>query len=211
MSDKTYRRAQHALRTSGEIVRLSNGVGGRGNRNVWNVPDPRVRDDAAPVRATRRVAPAAGIRPLLAASEAPSTTAEAGPDHNPVANKSGGQDRTLSVQKCPVCTGVSDEKCPGGTGVSVVKGGQDRTLFELPAPETPAETPAKTPAPYPRAGKEPQNPRTKEHPAPTPSRGELARLDPGRADPPHRPRAQAATTGPNRPGRSAPEPPPAEC
>jgi hypothetical protein len=196
MSDKTYRRAQHALRTSGEIVRLSNGVDGRGNRNVWNVPDPRGRDGAAPVCATRRVAPAAGARPLLAASDTASADAEAGADHNPVEGEEGGYDRTLSAQKCPVrtgvsavkggqdrtvlsekCpvrTGVSDEKCPVGTGVSGVKGGQERTLFELPAPKTPAQTTAETPAPSARAGKEPQNPRTTEHP-PNPPPGRSSR------------------------------------
>jgi DnaA N-terminal domain len=50
------------------------------------------------------------------------------------------------------------------------KGGQDQTLFELAPLETPAETPAKTPAANARAGKEPQNPRTKTHP-PSPPEG----------------------------------------
>src|SRR5262249_33843171 len=60
------------------------------------------------------------------------------------------------------------QKCPVVAGVSGAKGGQDRTLFELAAtespPQTPAKTPVETPAPYARAGKEPQNPRTGRHP-----------------------------------------------
>jgi hypothetical protein len=60
------------------------------------------------------------------------------------------------------------------TGVSGAKGGQDQTLFELAPletpPETPAKTPAKTPAADARAGKEPQNPRTKKDP-PSPPEG----------------------------------------
>jgi hypothetical protein len=65
---------------------------------------------------------------------------------------------------------VCDEKCPGRTGVSSAKGGQDRTLFEIPAAETPAERAAETPAANARGGREPQNPRIPEHP-PSPPEG----------------------------------------
>ena len=49
------------------------------------------------------------------------------------------------------------------------KGGQDRTLFDPASLETPAETPAQTPAANVRAGREPQNPRTREHPPDPPA------------------------------------------
>ena len=39
---KSYQRAKTELLASGALV-LVNGVGGRGNANVWTVPDPRVR------------------------------------------------------------------------------------------------------------------------------------------------------------------------
>ena len=59
------------------------------------------------------------------------------------------------------------------TSSAAVKGGQDRTLFELPPPETPAQTPAETPAPNARAGREPQNPRTRKDPPSPPEGGSL--------------------------------------
>src|ERR1035437_4878235 len=158
MTDRTYRRARRALLASGELVLETGGVGGRGIRNMWSVPDPRPRDDAAALRTPNRVAPPPGARPLIAAT-GPIVTASAQPEQPDAAAKKGGQDRTVSAEKCPVRTGVSAEK-----------GGQDRTLFD----ETPAETPAKTPAPNARAGKEPQNPRTKEDP-PSPPEGGGAR------------------------------------
>ena len=57
MTDRTYRRARQALVASGELVLETSGVGGRGNRNVWTVPDPRLRDGAEPVHFARRVPP----------------------------------------------------------------------------------------------------------------------------------------------------------
>jgi hypothetical protein len=58
------------------------------------------------------------------------------------------------------------ENCPVLTGVGAGKGGQDRTLFELPAPENPAQNPAANPAANARAGREPRNPRIKDPPPP---------------------------------------------
>jgi hypothetical protein len=95
-----------------------------------------------------------------------------------VSERNGGVDRTLS-EKGAVATGVREEK--GGvdrtlsavnraarTGVSARKGGAKRTVSRRAPGETPAErgaeTPAETPAANARAGKEPQNPRTPEHP-----------------------------------------------
>jgi hypothetical protein len=176
MTDRTYRRARRMLLASGELVLETSGVGGRGNRNVWRVPDPRLHDGTAPARATRRVAPPSGSRPLVATTGLTATSGVSAARPDAAATK-GGQDWTVSAEKCPARAGVSDAKggqdrtvsaqnCPARTGVSTSKGGQDRTLFR----QTPAETPAKTPAPDARAGKEPQNPRTKKDP-PSPPEG----------------------------------------
>jgi hypothetical protein len=194
LADRTYRRARRALLGSGELILIS-GVGGRGNTNRWEIPDPQaVAGEAIQSSAARRVPPPAGARPLVAAvtavGMASSSTsrelatggvAESNCRAEIVAMGKGGQGRTLSPGNRPTLTGVSGQKSghdrtlspqnrPILTGVSGVKGGQDQTLFG----ETPAEravkTPAKTPAPIARAGKEPQNRRTKEHP-PTPLKG----------------------------------------
>ena len=158
LADRTYRRARKALLASGELVLLS-GIGGRGNTNRWQIPDPRLGE--AKRRATRRrVAPPAGARPLvlavpdLAAQGLSTRVDKGGHDagevvetRTEVASVKGGQDRTVSPQNRP-----------GVTGVSGVKGGQDRTLLDPDRAETPAETPAQTPAQTPalsaRAGRE---------------------------------------------------------
>ena len=70
IADRTYRRARTALLASGS-VELVNGVGGRGNTNVWMVRDPRELGDAVPSRVPRRVAPPAGARPLIASAARP--------------------------------------------------------------------------------------------------------------------------------------------
>jgi hypothetical protein len=174
IADRTYRRARAALLASGQLELIS-GTGGRGNTNVWSVRDPREIGDARTTRAPRRVAPPAGARPLVASAASPHVQEQAAPDIK------GGQDRTLTAEKCPVLTGVSGskggqdrtvspEECPVLTGVSGSKGGQGQTLlFETPA-ETPAKTPAETPATNARAGSEPLNPRTREDP-PSPPEG----------------------------------------
>ena len=215
IADRTYRRARTALLESGRLDLVS-GAGGRGNTNVWTVRDPRGGGDELAARTPRRVAPPADARPLVASASSPHAQEQASgaeekgghdrtvslekcpaltgvsdakgghdrtvsPKKCPVVTgvsaTKGGQDQTVSPQKCPVMTGVSDEKgghdrtvspenCPVLTGVSAPKGGPDQTLFELAPLETPAETPAKTPAANARAGKEPQNPRTKDPPNP---------------------------------------------
>jgi hypothetical protein len=77
----------------------------------------------------------------------------------------GGQGRTLGEADGPVLAGVRG-----------AKGGQDRTVAGSGRLETPAQraarTPAQTPAAYVRAGKEPQNQGTSEHP-PSPPEGGL--------------------------------------
>ena len=184
IADRTYRRARTALLASGSIE-LVNGVGGRGNTNVWMVRNPRELGDAVRSRVPRRVAPPAGARPLIASAGSPGAAAQVQQPATEVGEK-GGQDRTLTAGNSPILTGVSgtkgghdrtvrDEKCPVVTGVSVSKGGQDPTLFELAPIESPAQTPAKTPAETPaanvRAGREPLNPRIREDPPSPPERG----------------------------------------
>ena len=63
--DKTYRRAQEALLASGELV-VRRGRGGRGNTNVWEIPDPRLLGADAGPAVRRRVAPPPARRPLVA-------------------------------------------------------------------------------------------------------------------------------------------------
>ncbi len=130
MTDRTYRRARQALLASGELVLETSGVGGRGNRNVWSVPDPRLRHGAEPVHVARRVPPPPGSRPLVGTAEpTPTSLALSG---GPGAIAKGGQDQTVSAANCPVGTGVFDlkggtdrtvsaEKCPVRTGVSAEK------------------------------------------------------------------------------------------
>ena len=171
LADRTYRRARQALLASGELILLS-GVGGRGNTNRWQVPDPRlVAGEPRRPSSGRRVAPPAGARPLVVSlaepelEEAPTDVealvggvAEVGGNDEVVSVK-GGHGRALSPANRPVLTGVSD-----------VKGGQDRTLFDPDGAKTPAETPAETPAPNARAGRNPRTPEPKEHP-PSPPQG----------------------------------------
>ncbi|MGB0096448.1 MAG: DnaA N-terminal domain-containing protein, partial [Solirubrobacteraceae bacterium] len=165
LADRTYRRARQALLASGELVLLS-GVGGRGNANRWEISDPRllVREPGKPSSPSHRVPPPAGARPLVApVAVCVSSTSQESPrssDLRPVAAaRKGGQDQTLCVENCPILTGVSG-----------VKGGQTQTLLAETPAERAARTPARTPAPIARAGKEPQNQRTEEHP-PNPPEG----------------------------------------
>jgi hypothetical protein len=137
LADRTYRRARQALLASGEVMLLS-GVGGRGNTNRWQVPDPRqVAAEPSRPSSGRRVVPPACARPLVVAlgkprPEAPPTEVDA------------------------VVAGVADVS--GNGDVGSVKGGQDRTLFDPDGAKTPAETPAETPAPNARAGRNPRTP-----------------------------------------------------
>ena len=183
IADRTYRRARAALLASGQLE-LVNGVGGRGNTNVWTVRDPRELGDVVSGGVARRVAPPAWARPLVASAGPSAVTTRALKTTSTLCEK-GGQDRTLAAGNSPILTGVSGpkgghdrtvtpEKCPVVPGVSVAKGGQDQTLFEQGPSESPAQTPAKTPAETPapnaRAGREPLNPRIRKDP-PAPLKG----------------------------------------
>ncbi len=182
VADRTYRRARATLLASGEVA-LGGGSGGRGNTNHWEIANPRVRSRAIPAARARRVAPPPGARPIVVTIAAPAGDAqdvEALPAEvvsdargQSVGAVKGRQDQTVSTQKGPILTGVSDPKGgqertlpeqnrPAVTAVSAVKGGQVRTVSR----ETPAKTPAETPALNARAGREPQNPRTIDPPSP---------------------------------------------
>ena len=188
LADRTYRRARQALLASGELVLLS-GVGGRGNTNRWEIPDPRLLAGDPSTLVGRRVPPPAGARPLVApvpTRVSPTThDSSRSPDLAPVhASRKRGQDHTLSPENGPILTGVSG-----------VKGGQDHTLWsgELSDPDrgfrrkrrsrsdtfrrcgggNPGRNPGRNPAPNARTGKEPQNQRTQRTPPQPPSRGAL--------------------------------------
>jgi hypothetical protein len=158
IADRTYRRVRTALLASGSVD-LVNGLGGRGNTNVWMVRDPRERGDAVPGRVPRRVPPPTGTRPLIASTASPAAAAQVDEPAAETAGK-GGQDRTLTAGNSPILTGVSAQK-----------GGQDQTLFDLAPIESPAQTPAETPAANARAGREPLNPRIREDPPSPPVGG----------------------------------------
>ena len=154
---KSYQRAKAELLGSGELA-LVCGVGGRGNTNTWVVADPRARSGAVAHRAPRRVAPPPGARPLVGvarSSEAARATSASGAGNG----GKGGQDQTDSVQNRLRLAGLSG-----------VKGGQDQTLFDPAAPESPAQTVVKrvvkTQALNARARSEPLNPITGDPPTP---------------------------------------------
>ncbi len=126
---KSYRRAKSELLASGALV-LVNGVGGRGNTNVWTVPDPRVRAGGSVPRAPRRAVLPASTRPLVgvAGLVAASGAADAGRATERV---KGGQAQTvLAANRLTL------------TSLPAAKGGQVQTLFDPPRAETPAESPA---------------------------------------------------------------------
>src|SRR5450755_637888 len=92
---KSYQRAKTELLASGALV-LVNGVGGRGNMNVWTVPDPRVHAGGIAPRAPQRVVPPAGARPLVGVAGSPATSA--GGDAGSTADRvKGGQPQTVLV------------------------------------------------------------------------------------------------------------------
>ena len=176
VADRTYRRARKDLLSTGELV-LVNGVGGRGNRNVWTVRTPsmrwhRGRARNAPGRsaggreATRRRDGSVWRRPrwcryrLVRGGKRRSRSDSSGPepsDSDRCLPRKGRSAQTVSADNRSAVTGVLDEK-----------GGQDRTRFELPAQERPQkgrrEAPAQTPAPHARARRKDVNPRTPEDP-----------------------------------------------
>jgi hypothetical protein len=159
---KSYQRAKTELLASGGLV-LVNGVGGRGNMNVWTVPDPRVRAGGIAPRAPRRVVPPAGARPLVgvAGSPAASGVGDAGSEADRV---KGGQPQTvLAANRLTL------------TGLSATKGGQDQTLFDPPPVESLAESPAErvvnTQLVHARAGTNAVNPGIQEDPPNPPDGG----------------------------------------
>ena len=140
LANSTYRRARVALLAFGEVS-VDGDTGGRGRTCHWKVRRPP-QPTADPVaRRSRRVAPEPGARPLLAAA-----TSRAGADAENGPILSG-----VCAEEGPIVSGVSDPKGPSLSGVS-------------------DSNPAKTPPPNARAGREPKNPRTREHP-PTPLKG----------------------------------------
>ena len=151
LDDKTYRRARQALLASGELVLLS-GVGGRGNTNQWEIPDPRLlAGEPRTPTAGRRVPPPPGARPLIASVTAHVST---------------------TSQESPAGCNV-EAVSPAG------KGGQGQTLFSATEAETPAERAAKPrQKPRRRTRARGRNPRTKE-PNTTPPNPPQGRSDAG--------------------------------
>ena len=109
MTDRTYRRARQALLASGELVLETSGVGGAA---IETSGASQTRACATAPRRCARAAGAAAVG-LEATRRNGSADANARALGGPDATK-GGQDRTVSAEKCPVRTGVSDVK--GGTG-----------------------------------------------------------------------------------------------
>jgi hypothetical protein len=167
LADSTYRRARTALVESGELL-LEHCGGGRGLTNHWRIHDPRTSAmPPARRRPSRREAPPAKARPLVASVPAPD---------NADAEADAAQDRTQPVvAKGPDLSGVSSAgntaqsrtvsgvKGPELSGVTTRNTAQTRTVSQ---PETPPETPPKTPPPYVRAGSNALNPKTQDPPQP---------------------------------------------
>ena len=154
LANSTYRRARAALLASGE-VQVDDDSGGRGRTCRWKVRRPAELPAQPVVERKRRVAPQPGTRPLLGAA---TSAAGAGAQNGPILSG-------VSAGKGPVVSGVSDPKGPILSGVS----GMSPILSGV-SDSNPAKTPPKTPSPNARAGTEPKNPRTREHP-PTPLKG----------------------------------------
>jgi hypothetical protein len=154
LANSTYRRAREALLASGEVT-VDDHRGGRGRTCRWTVRRPSELAAAPIVAPKRRMAPRLGARPLMAAA-----TSDAG----------------ASAGNSPIPSGVSDAKSPSLSGVSPVNGPSLSGVCEKGpnlsgvSAANPAKTPPQTPPPNARAGREPRNPRTKEHP-PTPLKG----------------------------------------
>ena len=141
---------QHLPPRPGGAARLRRGEGRRRQRRPradvsLDGPAPcRARD--GPDRETRAAAGSTSRCPpaLAAATSGSVARAENGPILSGV-----------SAGKGPIASGVSDANGPSLSGVSG---------------SNPAKTPPETPPPNARAGREPRNPRTREHP-PTPLKG----------------------------------------
>jgi hypothetical protein len=126
---KSYQRAKTQLLASGALV-LVNGVGGRGNMNVWTVADPRVRAGGTVPHVPRRVVAPAGARPLVSVAGSPAASGVS--DAGSAADRAkGGQPQTVVAENRLTLTGLS-----------ATKGGQDQTPFDVPPVESPSESPA---------------------------------------------------------------------
>jgi len=137
----------------------------RRGMNEWTVPDPRVRAGGIAPRAPRRVVPAAGARPLVGVAGSPAAAGVG--DANSTADRvKGGQPQTVLAENRLTLAGLS-----------ATKGGQDKTLFDLPPVESPAESPTervvKTQRLHARAGTNAVNPGIQEAP-PAPLTGGAA-------------------------------------
>ena len=101
LSDRTYRRMHGALLASGEVV-IRSSPGGRGNTNRWEIRDPRAGTAAAAPRSRRRVAPPAGVRPLIATVAPPPMSTS--PLRSPAPSRASGV-ATSSAPQRPLRTG----------------------------------------------------------------------------------------------------------
>jgi DnaA N-terminal domain len=165
LANSTYRRARAALLASREVT-VDDHRGGRGRTCRWTVRRP-VELAAEPIVAPkRRVAPQLRARPLMAAA-----TSGGGANAGDGPIPSG-----VSTGKGPIGSGVLDAKSPSLSGVSPVNDPSLSGVYEKGpslsgvSAANHAKTPPETPPPNARAGREPKNPRTREHP-PTPLEG----------------------------------------
>ena len=165
LANSTYRRAREALLASGE-VKVDDHRGGRGRTCRWTVRRPSELAAVPIVAPKRRMAPQPGAHPLMAAA---TSGASASSGNSPIPSG-------VSTGKGPIGSGVSDAKSPSLSGVSLVNGPSLSGDYEKGpslsgvSAANPAKTPPQTPPPNARAGREPRNPRTREHP-PTPLKG----------------------------------------
>jgi hypothetical protein len=168
MADSTYRRARAALLASGELLLAAAG-GGRARTNRWLLRDPRSINPEPNVAQRDRVAPSTLARPLMAAAKEPPGSAAHGEATPQICGRERGKGPELSVVpglNPSQNRTVYARKGPELSGVSGLNPSQNRTLSQ----QTPPETPPQTPPPNARAGREPQNPRTKGIP-PSPPEG----------------------------------------
>ena len=210
IADRTYRRARTALLASG-LVELVNGVGGRGNTNVWTVRDPRETGDAVCSAYPRRVAPPAGARPLIASAVSPalrprftsgSTDGRKGRSRSDTYRwKQSDPDRGFRERAVTIGQFRGEVSCRDrGFGA---KGGQDQTLFELRRRNpggNPGENPGRNPGTQRARGKGTPEPQNQGRPPQPPWRGERAGLDRRRGDLRH---ALAAVSAVDRSGSTS--------
>ncbi len=163
LADSTYRRARTVLVESGELL-LEHGGGGRGLTNHWRIRDPRssAMPPARP-RPSRREAPPATARPLVASIPAPDNVDAAQDPAQPVVAKGPDLSGVPSGGNTAQSRTVSGVMGPGLRGVTTRNPAQTRTV---PQPKTPPETPPETPPPYVRAGSKALNPKTQDPPNP---------------------------------------------